>query len=430
MARLVGKALSYQLDFIRSNAKYTALVAGLGSGKTSALIYKVLDKLSKYPKITIGIYEPTHDLIRQILHPRLEEIFQGSGILYKLNKSEGMMQIYMPQGMCKIIFRSMNDPARIIGYEHEFAFLDEVDTLPKNKAMDIWVRVLARNRKKFHEPNGLIGVNTCDITTTPEGKNFVYSLWVKEHSDNPDYALLKGLTVLNYHLPPDYVESLKRTYPPQLIKAYLEGEFVNLVGNTVYDSYDRDLNDTNLIMNDFPITNTVRVGLDFNVGRMAATIIMKNEAGDVFVVDEIHHVMDTPAMIQIIQSKFKDRRVEIFPDASGGSRKSMDASKSDIRLLRDAGFRINAPRKNPPIRERVVSVNSLFCNSMGERKLFVNQSTCPHLVEQLEFQAYDDNSMPIKNSDEDILDSLGYCVNRINGLARPTTTIARMRMGI
>jgi len=400
------------------------------SGKTSALIYKVLAKLSLYPKITIGIYEPTHDLIRQILHPRLEEIFSGAGILYKLNKSEGVMQIWMPSGVCKIIFRSMNDPTRIIGYEHEFAFLDEIDVLPREKAHDIWVRVLARNRKKFYEPDGTIGINTCDITTTPEGKNFVYNMWIKEHGDNPDYRLIKGLTTMNHHLPPDYVDSLKRTYPPQLIAAYLNGEFVNLVGNTVYDSYDRDVNNTNLLIDDFPISSIVRIGMDFNIGRMAAVILMKNEVDDMFVVAEIHHVMDTPAMIEVIKSKYPDRTIEIFPDASGRSRKSVDASKSDIKLLRDAGFRINAPKKNPPIRERVVSVNSSFKNANGDIKLYVNQQTCPHLVEQLEFQAYDDNSMPIKDSDEDILDALGYCVNRVNGLAKPRAVIGRMRMGI
>ncbi len=430
MGKLVGKALPHQYKFLMSKAKYPALVSGLGAGKTEALVYRVLKFLTEIPKARIAIYEPTVDLIRQILHVRLEDIFQNSGILYKLNKSENIMQIWMPQGKCEIVFRSMDNYTRIIGYEVHHSILDEIDTIPKAKASAVWVRVLARNRKKFLNPDGTKGINTVGICTTPEGKAFVYDMWMKKHADNPEYELIRGRTVDNHHLPDDYVDSLRRTYPPQLIEAYLEGQFVNLVGNTVYDSYDRDENDTNVVLSDYPESQMVNIGLDFNVSRMAATIIMKNIDGQAFVVDEIHHVMDTPAMIEIIKAKFGNRPITIFPDASGRSKKSVDASKSDIRLLRDAGFRINAPKKNPPVRERVVSVQAMFCNAEGERNLFVNQKKCPHLVEQLEFQAYDDNSVPIKDGSEDILDALGYAINRLWGLAKPRAGVARMRMGI
>lgn len=415
-----------------SEATFPALVAGYGSGKTHALTYRLLRMLFTIPKAQLGIYEPTHDLIRQIIIPRLEEIFQSLSILYKLNKSEGIIDVFMPMGKCRIIMRSMDNPSRLIGYEHHHAFVDEIDVMNSVKAMEVWINILARNRKRIKYINGTYGKNTIGVTTTPEGFNFVYKLWVKDHADNPEYELIKGKTKDNFHLDPEYVKTLTRTYPPQLLEAYLNGEFVNLKGNTVYDGFNRKESNTDITMSDFFPDATIHIGIDFNVHRMALGVFMKSEEADgkVYMVSEFHHLIDTPHAIEAIHARYPNRTIVIYPDASGGSRKSIDASKSDIKLLRSAGFRINAPRKNPPVRERVVSMNTMFLNGEGERKLFVNVSECPHSTEQLEKQIYDDNGVPIKNNEEDVLDAMGYCINRISGLAKPTTVIARMRFGI
>lgn len=437
MAQLVGKALKHQYAFVTSTAKYPALVAGLGSGKTEALVFRTLKFLTEIPNARIGIYEPTVDLLKRIIYPRFEDIFANSGLPYKLNKSDGIMEVWMPNGKAEIIFRSMDNFTRIIGYEVHHSILDEIDTIPQEKAMAVWVRVVARNRKTFIDyRTGKKGMNTVAITTTPEGFAFVYNMWVKEHADNPDYELIRGKTEYNYHLPDDYVDSLKRTYPPQLIEAYLNGEFVNMTGNTVYDGFSRKHSNTTKTLKDFPETDAIHIGMDFNIGRMAAVIAMKGAIDieidtkpDLFIVDEIYNVMDTPAMITAIQTKFPNRRIIVYPDASGRSRKSVDASKSDIRLLKDAGFQINAPLKNPPVRERVVSTNSLFLNANGERHLFVNVSKCPNLTEGLEKQVYDDNGVPVKDNIIDHgNDALGYLVNRVFGLAKSSMSILRRRM--
>jgi len=430
MGRLLGKALPHQFKFINSTAIYPALVSGLGAGKTEALVYRTLKFLTEIEKAQIGIYQPTVDLIKRILYPRFEDIFANSGIPYKLNKSDGIMEIWMPRGKCTIVFRSMDNYNRIIGYETHHAILDEIDTIAKDKAFEVWVRVLARTRKKYYKPDGTRGDNTIGITTTPEGFNFVYEMWMKKHKDDPNYELIRGRTIDNHHLHKDFVPNLMATYPPQLIAAYLNGEFVNMKGKTVYSGFDREKSNTHLTIDDFPESQMIHIGLDFNVNRMAATILMKGDGDMVYQVDEFHKLDDTPAMIVAIQSRYKGRVITIYPDASGRSRKSTDASKSDIRLLRDAGFRINAPRKNPPVRERVLSLNTMFLNANSERHLLVNVTKCPNTVEALEKQIYDDNGVPVKDGEEDICDALGYAINRINGLAKPSTSVAKMRFGV
>jgi hypothetical protein len=432
MGTLVGKALPHQYKFLNSKAKYPALVSGLGAGKTEALVYRTLRLMTEIPNLRIGIYEPTVDLIKRIIYPRFEDIFANSGIPYKLNKSDGIMQVWMNGGVSEIIFRSMDNYTRIIGYETHHAILDEIDTLSREKAFEVWVRVLARNRKSFIDiRTGKRGMNTVGITTTPEGFNFVYNMWVKDHANNPDYELITGRTADNHHLPEDYVSSLRATYPPQLIEAYLEGKFVNLSGNTVYSGFDRVESHKNLVIDDFPVSATLHIGMDFNVGRMSAVVGMKgdDDSKNLYIVSEFHNLMDTPTMIEAITARFPDRQIVVYPDASGKSRKSVDASKSDIALLRSAGFRINAPMKNPPVRERILSMNTMFLNSEGVRHLYVNVSVCPNFTEALEKQVYDDNSIPIKDGTEDINDAAGYLINRIFGLARPRSVIGKMRIG-
>ena len=130
----------------------------------------------------VGCYEPTVDLLKRIIYPRFEDIFANSGIRYKLNKSDGIMEVWMPNmGKAEIIFRSCDNYSRIIGYETHMAILDEIDTLTKEKAMEVWIRVLARNRKGFINPDGTVGINSVGVTTTPEGFGFTYNMWGKEH---------------------------------------------------------------------------------------------------------------------------------------------------------------------------------------------------------------------------------------------------------
>ncbi|MFD2271397.1 hypothetical protein ACFS07_10355 [Undibacterium arcticum] len=63
-------------------------------------------------------------------------------------------------------------------------------------------------------------------------------------------------------MPDDYIESLREDYPPQLIEAYLNGEFVNLTSGAVYPDFSRELNHSPTIL--LP-NEALHVGLDFNV---------------------------------------------------------------------------------------------------------------------------------------------------------------------
>jgi hypothetical protein len=97
--------------------------------------------------------------------------------------------------------------------------------------------------------------------------------------------------------------------------------------------------------------------------------------------------------------------LRFYPDASGNSRKTINASESDISLLRQAGFVIKVRDSNPFVKDRILAVNGALANG----KMWVNASKCPDVVACLEQQAYDKNGEPDKKSGFDHQnDATGY----------------------
>ena len=67
--------------------KYPLFVAGFGSGKSEAMINQAIMDASGSPDALIALYEPTYDLVRLILAPRLCEKLELHGIKYQYNNN-------------------------------------------------------------------------------------------------------------------------------------------------------------------------------------------------------------------------------------------------------------------------------------------------------------------------------------------------------
>lgn len=388
-----------QFDFVTSPAKFPAMVAGYGSGKTEGGIARAIDLKLKYPKQNVGYYLPTYDLVQKIAYPRFQQFLTEKGLFFTLNETKKELLIV---GAGLIIFRTMDTPETIVGYEHADAIVDELDTLKTDKAADVWRKIIARNRQK--KPDGK--PNTIGVVTTPEGFKFVYQKW--KQTPMTGSQIIKASTSSNSaNLPSDYVQTLKDTYPDSMLAAYLEGEFVNLTQGSVYAEFDRCLNACNTTINP---NETLHIGFDFNVGQMAAVVhVLRN--GEPHAVDELVGYLDTPALITAINRRYEGHRIFAYPDASGKNRKSNNAAESDIVLLKQAKFLILAKSVNPFVRDRIAAFNKLI-HKGGVRLYKINVDRCPHLVEGLEKQAYDKNGEPDKTSGIDhVIDAAGYFVS-------------------
>lgn len=387
-----------QFDFVIAEEQFPAFVGGFGSGKTFALVSRAIAKKLAYPQQAVAYYLPTYDLVRTIGFPRFAELLDTCKVLHRINKTDATIDL---MGAGQILFRTMDTPERIIGYEVADSLVDELDTLATDKARDTWVKILGRNRQK--KPDG--SLNTVAVGTTPEGFKFVYDRWQKAPA--PGYRIIKAATQSNArNLPDGYIDSLRASYPANLLAAYLDGEFVNLAAGSVYPEFDRALNASD---ERIKAGDTLHVGMDFNVTKMAAVVhVLRGD--DPHAVAELTGIFDTPEMARVLRERYAGHPIIVYPDASGRSRKSQDASQSDIAVLRQARFTVLANSSNPAVKDRVLSVNRMI-NADGVRRYRVNVEACPHLVEALEKQPYDKNGEPDKSLGLDhVVDAAGYFV--------------------
>ncbi|MDY0889651.1 MULTISPECIES: terminase large subunit domain-containing protein [Kosakonia] len=419
-----------QAQFLAMPHKFKSYVAGFGSGKTWVGCGGICKGMWEHPKINQGYFAPTYPQIRDIFYPTVEEVAFDWGLKVQINESNKEVHFYAGrQYRGTTICRSMEKPATIVGFKIGNALVDELDVMPALKAQQAWRKIIARMRYKVA---GLR--NGIDVTTTPEGYKFVYQQFVKAVRDKPELATLYGLVQASTfdneaNLPDDYIPSLLASYPPELIKAYLRGHFTNLTSGTIYHQFDRRLN--NCTDEEQP-GEPLFIGMDFNVGKMAAIVHVKRE-GLPRAVRELVKVYDTPAMIKRIQEEFwryeggryvASRQIYIYPDASGDSRKSNCASLTDIAQLREAGFSVIVNASNPPVKDRINSMNAMFCNALGERRYLVNVQRCPVYTESLEQQVWDKNGEPDKKADNDHPnDGGGYFIVKDYPIVKPAYSI-------
>lgn len=409
-----------QATFLQLPQKFRAYVGGFGSGKTWAGSSGMCAGFWANPKVNQAYYAPTYPHIRDIFFPTIEEVAHGIGLRVEIMESNKEVHFYSgAQYRGTTICRSMERPQTIIGYKVGHSLVDELDTLESKKAKEAWRKIIARMRW----PDARNGV---DVTTTPEGFRETHRLFVSEVSEKPalasSYGLVQASTRTNArNLPGDYIQSLLDTYPSEQIDAYIDGRFCNLTTGTVYRCYNRERNNSSeTIVEKEPLF----IGMDFNIGKMAATIYVKRESGW-HAVAELKDLLDTPKMAETITEKWPDHRIVVYPDASGANGSTKNASESDISILKQHGFEVKVNLTNPRVRDRVLSVNKQFENG----RLWVNSRTCPTVAACFEKQAYDANGEPDKKSGFDHQnDASGYPIAKEFPIAHRIALVQQLRV--
>jgi hypothetical protein len=397
-----------QAQFLQMPNKFRAFVCGYGGGKTWVGSLGLINHFAQFPNVDAAYYAPTYKIVKGVFYQTIEEVAYSMGFDTRVKVGDHEVHIsYGKKHYGVIHCRTMDNPENIVGYKSGHALVDEIDILTQEKATQSWRKILARMRYKV---DGLR--NGIDVTTTPEGFKFTHDRFVKRGGDN--YGLIQASTYDNEkNLPDDYIESLREDYPPQLIEAYLNGQFVNLTSGTVYQNYNREAHRSIEVVKD---GEPLFVGMDFNVTKMAATIYVQRDGGKTWhSVDEITNGYDTPEMITLLKERYPGHPITVYPDASGRNRKSVGASSSDIALL-EGVFMVRAHSSNPFVKDRVLAVNSAFHRGV----LFINDKKCPTTAGNFEQQVYGSNGEPDKKGGKDHQnDASGYPIAYEMPVVRP-----------
>lgn len=401
-----------QKEFCQTVHQFPAIIGGLGSGKSRGGTMRAILKLLENKGLNIGYYMPSYDLLKLRAMPGVEEDLTMLGLPFTTNKTDYSIVV---SGYGKIIFRSYDRPERIVAYETADSVVDELDTLAKVKAALVWRKITERNRQK--KTNNQLNTIAC-VTTPDQGySGFIYEKWYKKKQKG--YHVIKAPTYSNPYLPDGYIEQIRANYDPLLADMYIEGEIVNLTDKKVYHFFDRTKHHTDRVR---VAGDRLHITIDFNIGGCCSNVYVLDGKTPKAVDEFISH--DTYDFVNNM-TKYKGHSITVYPDASGGSG-STNAVATDLDIIRRAGFRIDAPKANPFIRDRINCVNAKI--SHGE--LLVNTLLCPELATALEQQGYTDKGEPEKFKEhpaiDDWNDGTGYFIHRKFPIIRTNTHVQQL----
>jgi hypothetical protein len=429
--------LPSQYEFVTAETKHTAFIGGLGSGKTHCgadkLILRALAQQNWDAKGYIGAN--TYKQLYQATLSTLFEIMDDYGIWYRWKPSSS--ELFIEDRPAPILCYSLENYNALRGIELGFAWLDETARTKE----DAFKVVVGRLRHKTADL-------TVDITTTPDGFNWLYDKFVTEVEENPDIAELRSLvhasTYENHHLPDEYFYNLEATFDDLLLRQEVDGEFINVFGGRCYRTFQRTTHMTRVIKPNpgFPID----LCLDFNVDPMSSNYSQMIPGGSgpaqINVLGEIVlPFSDTPAVCREFARRFPrwDAGVRVYGDASGKT-SGATTGTTDYKIVKELlGKRyrvtIDVPNANPPVVDRVNSVNALFRDRDPGRVdrvvCEISKGAAPKLVKDLEQVAFKEGTRDIEKKDPELThssDAFGYYVYRVARLGRytgpPVRTVA------
>ena len=389
----------HQWDFLTSDKAINGLVAGYGAGKTHIFIRKTLLNMFKRVNnqgLSNGwVIYPTYDLAEELFVAPFKELLENMNCPYEYNQSKHRFRT--AAGNIKIY--QLQKPQRIIGAELTFIGFDEFDVESWKNCDMAFKKAIGRMR----------GSDNCEIyiVTSPEGFHYTHKIFVTDA--NEDRYLVKGKSTDNTYLPKQYIKLLESNYDDALLKAYRDGEFVNLSALSTYHSFNREKNVKEVKYNP---KKPIHLGQDFNTDPLCAVLWQQYDNKPnirIFKTYSLSHAGEgdllTERLCQQIKQDYPNNVYYSYPDATGRAKHS-SARYSDIDILR-RHFKVMVKHINPLVVNRVNAMNKALQDNM------IIDPSCQDLINDLERTTNKPNTREIDKSNKELThltDALGYSV--------------------
>lgn len=391
--------------FYFNTTRFKVLYGGAGSAKSHSIGRKIITRITTEESHKFLVCRKVANTLRvsvfQLFQNLIYQHFDHNQ--FKINKSD-MTITYLPN-KSQLLFMGLDNIEKLKSIEGITGiWVEEVSECEKGDIMEL------NRRLRGH---------------TPYYKEFIVSFnpishlhWLKAHFfDNPSMNafIMKTTYKDNPFIDDEYKKEIEdiKNYDIQQYNIYALGDWGVLNTNIVYHKYDFKKHFTDLTTKDFGV---LHIGMDFNVGGCACVVC--GIRGDKVYILDFFAPYDTEGIVTELMSRYNDKQLTLYPDASGRS-ESANASRSNITILEDADYNIDAPSKNPAVRDRINSVNRMFSLD----KIFVNEKL-DKVSFALQTQAYKDDGKPEKSDEhhggsiDDINDAFGYFINRKFGLTK------------
>lgn len=318
-------------------------------------------------------YEKANEVVCEALAAFFESVYGDGVVTY--HKTQHVFTL--PNGN-RVFLRSADNPDRIVGNNYAWAWLDEPGTMKE----EVWDRLLGRLRGSEHP--------VVILTGTPEGLNWVYDKIVKPTEEKrrgyENYRVIYGSSYDNRaHLPDDYFKHME-TLPDELKASWINGRFVDFNKLAAYYAFKRELH----VVDRLPFNPALPLilAVDFNVDPLSWLLLQDNN-GTLQIFDNATLSMPntrTPEGCELVQMVVNDLNyrgaVQVYGDVSGyhAHTASFSTDYDVINQNLNAELYVYQGEANPPVRDRLTSVNALLAAGRVKISAIGNDALIDDLV--------------------------------------------------
>ena len=369
-------------EILNDKTRYKILSCGRRFGKSFFSVLFLLNKPLEANERRWIVF-PTYRQAKMVSWNLLKSIFANKQAT--INETE--LSITLDNG-AKIELKGADKPDSLRGVSTTMVVMDEYAFMKENVWGEIIQPTLAESRGE------------ALFVGTPSGLNHFYDLFVKGQSDNGDYKSWQFTTLDGGFISKEEVENAKKNLDKRTFQQEYEASFLTAANRCAYN-FSRDIHCR--VMEKSP---RMFWGIDFGVASyMTAILMCENTAGEVYVFDEIGlQNSNTFELARLMQ--LKGRGLPCYPDPAGKSRTS-NSTKSDHKILQEAGFTVIAKKANPTQKDRMNALNRMLEDATGKHKLFINPK-CTKTIRDLELCTLENGQMLKTETLSHFLDGLMY----------------------
>ncbi len=369
-------------EILNDPSRYKIVSSGRRFGKSYFSVLFLLNKPLEANERRWIVF-PTYRQAKMVSWNLLKSIFANKQAT--INETE--LSITLDNG-AKIELKGADKPDSLRGVSTTMVVMDEYAFMKENVWGEIIQPTLAESRGE------------ALFVGTPSGLNHFYDLFVEGQSDNSDYKSWQFTTLDGGFISEEEVENAKKNLDKRTFQQEYEASFLTAANRCAYN-FNRDIHCR--VMEKSP---RMFWGIDFGVASyMTAILMCENTAGEVYVFDEIGiQNSNTFELAKLMQ--LKGRGLPVYPDPAGKARTS-NSTKSDHKILQEAGFTVIAKKANPTQKDRMNSLNRMLEDATGKHKLFINPK-CTKTIRDLELCTLENGQMLKTETLSHFLDGLMY----------------------
>lgn len=364
---------NFQQEVLTNPARFKVMASGRRVGKSYLAAVAAYNHCLEEPNRRALIIGPTVSMIRESIWQTLKGIVHPDHINGYPREID--LEIRFINGS-KITLKGFDRPDSLRGISPSptFIVLDEFAFIKQNAFTEVILPMTSDPQRRA----------SVFVISTPKGiTNDFYKLWVKGQEDKT--GLWKSWQFTAEDVRPDMKDEIELARVTMDEKSFNQEYCAtfNNTGDAVFYNFNRNIHVTDNLLPIEP-DEPVHISIDFNVKIMASTVWC-HRGNQLHAMDEFYGNADTHQLIRSIKGRYKNRDIICYPDASGRAMKTSAATgTTDFSILRNAGFKVLARSKQPPLVDSVNAVNALLKDAKGNTRLYFSKNKTPRTIASIE----------------------------------------------